>query len=635
MKKLKIVHITAIIAFIFISSLSILRFVSFNAAMLDIGNMSQAIWSATQGKLLLVSSPEGTFSRLNGHSEYIYFLIALIYKVVPSPITLLVIQALLYSSAIYPVYHLAYQKLQNHKQAFRIGLIYLIYPVAMTAVLFDFHGDTLAMPLILFAIYYFYQHDNLKYFLFVMLSLACKIYVVIPISVFGLILFFKNKKREALITLILSGFWIGFVFFVRHRMSGEGVLIEASSQVTGYAKGYFAEIFDKAAVTNVADRVVNLIIVILPALFLGYKSIIWMTPGLIITFSVLLSSGPGPSYYYRYHHYALAVPFFILSIINGAEKFQTKTESLTKERTGDLLNLFFKSNMENNISLTLISVVIFNIIFVQTPLSPQFYLLPYCGSNETPAFSLEKRDIIKRNITSDVVPSGNGVLADIFLASHMTNRWDIYSTHYTDEEGGKLLENQENVLLNEVDYVAIDLFSAYFHMDTLKKVLGSDEFSLIFSQDGLLVFSKNVKMSKFEYQIMNAKRPGLYAHEVNISLLHAEVWNQNEKVYEFQYKWYLIDKPENFNSLIAITSLVGEKQSRIVHVSSLNAIQQDEWHEGQILEETFIAELPDYIGEGKYQLETAFYDSSHPGFYILSKGSLVTQKVISGSLIVK
>ena len=629
MKKLKFVHIAALMAFIFISFLSVLRFVSFNAAMLDIGNMSQAIWSATQGEKLLVSSPSGTFSRLNGHSEYIYFLIALIYKVVPSPITLLIVQALLYSSAIYPVYHLAYQRLQSHKKALRIGLIYLIYPVAVTAVLFDFHGDTLAMPLILFAIYYFYKKDIIKFSLFVLLSLACKIYVVIPISVFGLILFFKNKKREALITFILSAIWIGFVFFVRHRISGEGILVEASSQVTGYAKGYFTEIFDKAAVTNVADRVVHLIIVILPALFLGYKSLIWMAPGLIITFSVLLSSGPGPSYDYRFHHYALAVPFFILSIIEGASKFSKKGTSQGNK------NNFLKPNLQNNLRLTFIMAILFNLGFVQTPLSFRFYTSPYLGSNEVPVFSFEPRDRIKRKIVSNIVPPQKGVLADIFIAPHMTNRENVYSTFYTDEEKGVLTDLQKNEIFDRVEYIVIDVFSVYFHAGTLRRVMNADEFSLIFSQDGLLIFSKGKKGMEHDYHIKNTNKNTWNKNKKPITLMDSSVEQINENTFSFDYKWYLIREPEKMESMIAITHLEGVKQSRVIHLSSLMAVQSKDWRRGRILVESFTAEFPDYVSQGKYNIITTFYDSSHPGFIELSKESRISEGFNIGSLSIK
>ena len=64
--------------FILLSSLSILRYEGYNAAILDLGYMSQAVWSASQGDLLLVSYPHGIQSRLTGHSEVIYFLLAFV-----------------------------------------------------------------------------------------------------------------------------------------------------------------------------------------------------------------------------------------------------------------------------------------------------------------------------------------------------------------------------------------------------------------------------------------------------------------------------------------------------------------------------------------------------------------------------
>jgi|Deesub1362A_J573_1020465.scaffolds.fasta_scaffold05482_4 hypothetical protein len=87
--------------------LSLRRYLLFEASMLDLGNISQAIWSASRGEPLLYTSFTGPKSRLVGHTELIYFLLAPLYRLLPSPLTLLAFQALLFFLGTIPVYRLA------------------------------------------------------------------------------------------------------------------------------------------------------------------------------------------------------------------------------------------------------------------------------------------------------------------------------------------------------------------------------------------------------------------------------------------------------------------------------------------------------------------------------------------------
>lgn len=123
--------------------------------------MGQAIWSVGQGQPLIFTTEGVAWSRLALHVELIYFLLVPLYALFPSPITLYLVQAALYASAGVAVYRLAVRRFGTVPALSPIYIrwlgvacagIYLLYPVAQTAVLFQFHADTLAMPLLLWAI---------------------------------------------------------------------------------------------------------------------------------------------------------------------------------------------------------------------------------------------------------------------------------------------------------------------------------------------------------------------------------------------------------------------------------------------------------------------------------------------------
>ena len=100
-----------------------------------------------------------------------------------------------------PIYRMALRRSGSYFMAHALVLIYLLYPTAQTSVLFDFHGDTLAMPLLLFALDALDQRAWTRYGLFVVLALGCKVYVAAPVAVLGLLVWRNSRApRQALLT---------------------------------------------------------------------------------------------------------------------------------------------------------------------------------------------------------------------------------------------------------------------------------------------------------------------------------------------------------------------------------------------------------------------------------------------------
>ena len=88
--------------------LSVQRHRGFFTARYDLGNMTQAVWSASRGQLFTVTDPAGRqMSRLGAHVEPILGLFAPLWRIWPSPEMLLVVQALVVASAAIPAYLLA------------------------------------------------------------------------------------------------------------------------------------------------------------------------------------------------------------------------------------------------------------------------------------------------------------------------------------------------------------------------------------------------------------------------------------------------------------------------------------------------------------------------------------------------
>ena len=276
-----------------LGGLSIARFSGYNAGMLDLGSMYQAITSVLRGEPLVLSSANGQVSRLAGHVELIYLLFVPLVALWPDPRTLLISQALLAVSGAFPAYALAERNLSSRLAGRCVALIYLCYPVAQTAVLFDFHGDTLAMPLLLFALNALDRRAWPSYTFFITLALLCKVYVALPVAVLGALLFVSGRERRAGLTTGLAAVGYGTVafFIVRGLFTS---LDGAAPIANNYVRHYFGAFDELAASWD--QRLLNALIVIGPALYLAWRGWPWLLPALPIAAAALLSTGPGGSF---------------------------------------------------------------------------------------------------------------------------------------------------------------------------------------------------------------------------------------------------------------------------------------------------------------------------------------------------
>jgi uncharacterized membrane protein len=118
-------------------------------------------------------------------------------------------------------------------------LIYLFYPVAQTAVLFDFHGDTLAMPLLLFMLEALDRRAWRAYAVWVVLALSCKFYVAWVVGTLGVMLWLRGQRRVGCYTALAAVLW-GILSFLVLRPLFTGASV-AVAQVTpeGYWEFYF------------------------------------------------------------------------------------------------------------------------------------------------------------------------------------------------------------------------------------------------------------------------------------------------------------------------------------------------------------------------------------------------------------
>ncbi|NJN53474.1 MAG: DUF2079 domain-containing protein [Anaerolineae bacterium] len=83
--------------------------------------------------------------------------------------------------------------------------------------------------------------------------------------------------------------------------------VQAAATTGGYVSYYFSQLGQIGQ--TVPLRLAHGLIVFAPVVLLAWRAPLWLLPAAAVALPTLISNGPGPTYDYRYHHYALAVPF--------------------------------------------------------------------------------------------------------------------------------------------------------------------------------------------------------------------------------------------------------------------------------------------------------------------------------------
>lgn len=163
---------------------AILRYQRLNATAYDLAIQSQVIWNTGHGRFFASSLEVNNY--LGDHVQPILLLIAPLYRLLPYPELLLVMQAAVLSVGAIPVYRLARRHLPQAWLALLFGLVFLLYPALGFMNRFDYHLITFAIPTLLLA-FDAWDEDRLGAAnLFLLLALFSKEEIGLTIFMLGL-----------------------------------------------------------------------------------------------------------------------------------------------------------------------------------------------------------------------------------------------------------------------------------------------------------------------------------------------------------------------------------------------------------------------------------------------------------------
>lgn len=587
--------------------LSVARYRGYNAGMFDLGIMSQAIWSASQGQPLLFTAHGIAMSRLARHVEVFYFVPAPLYRLLPSPETLLLFQAVLYVAGAWPVYALARGRLSSGWLALAFAVVYLLYPVAQTAVLFDFHGDTLAMPFLMFALEALDRRAWGGYGLWLMLSLSCKFYVAVPVAALGVVCWLKGERRAGVWTTLTAVAWGAVAFLLIRSAFAPTDALEVRATPASYVGNYFSRPSEMVSTAGV--RFLNAIIIYGPALWLGWRALQWLLPASAVALPALISSGPGPSFDYRYHHYALAVPFLIAAAIYGAERLRARSRDILPMYVGAALGI----------------TLMYNAAFVDSPLNPRFYKPPSgrrCALSAL-SYGVTERDRFKDEWLARYVPRDSPLAADVLISAHLANRDTLYLTRPPrDDTAVRSLSD----FASELDYVVTDALldhavgsggrvqagGVLHERQSVRFLLESGAFGLLRADDGLLLFERGATgLTQTVETIPFDQMPDLEARFGDlIGLADTRLEALGESCFRLTCDWIALSSLDQQGPFFAVSRPTGLEHARVVHLPTYALLPTPEWPARQLIRERFEFALPDGTAPGKYPLVLSWHDGT-------------------------
>jgi uncharacterized membrane protein len=325
-------RVAALVWLAFFWTAGIARYAVFQSGRFDLGNMTQALWSTAHGRFLEASSASGVgASRLATHVDPLLALLAPLWMAWPSPLLLVSVSAVALASGALPVYWLAQKHLGSDRAAHTFALVYLLCPLTQWNAFWDFHPVSLAVPLILYAIWFLDEGRLVPFALFALLAAASK--EQIPLAVGCLGIWYGWTRRRPVVGTLVFGLGLSatladvLVVMPHFAVPGVHPLADRYAAVGGTPAGIaHTALTDPGHLMAVAFTPRHLAyLATLTVLFCGLFLLepllaLGAAPSLSIN---LLSSFPHQTEL-TYHYTAGILPFLLAATILGAERLQRR-----------------------------------------------------------------------------------------------------------------------------------------------------------------------------------------------------------------------------------------------------------------------------------------------------------------------
>jgi uncharacterized membrane protein len=208
-----------------VGALGVWRHDRFLSHRYDLGNMVQAVWSTAHGRVLEMT--DGTTGdqivRLGAHVDPVLVLFAPLWWIHPAPETLIVAFAAVIAAGVYPVVRLGLRYTESMLGAGLLGAWYLAYPWTVWIALNELNPVMLALPLLLYAIWFLDEHRVGPFALFAGLAMLTGELIGLTVAMIGVWYAVRyHRPRVGLAVAAAGAAWTAICLAVVIPAFGEG-----------------------------------------------------------------------------------------------------------------------------------------------------------------------------------------------------------------------------------------------------------------------------------------------------------------------------------------------------------------------------------------------------------------------------
>ncbi len=476
------VIVAMVVAAVILTLLSIQRYRNFYGGRFDLGNMVQAVYNTAHGHFLQVTSADGNgrqMSRLGAHVDPILAAFAVPWLVWPSPMMLLVAQAVIVSLSAWPAYRLGLRVLGDARAAFLLSVALLLYPPLEYAVLNEFHPVTLAIPLLLFGFVFADEGRWWRAAPFLVLAALCKEDIPLVIAMMGLWLALRRRSwRPLLITAAAAAYFVVAVKVVLpHYSPGGSPFLDRYADLGSSVSGVGLNLVLKPGVTLghlfSGSDLRYLLQLLWP---FGLSSLASPLTTLIaapeLALNALASNPLQRSY--EFHYTAGEVPFVFAGAVLGVARVRRWLAG----RAGGT----WRRRAELATVGTLATAVLTMTVVANFVLGPLPFSLPgahYSGKNYAVSGHAKVLDMAIRTI-----PSAGGVTVSTEnnAGSHLSARRVVYTFPY--------IGNAQYVIVDDKNGFVYDHADTVGHSQALGALVLNQAYQSTFARDGVYVFRR-------------------------------------------------------------------------------------------------------------------------------------------------
>lgn len=202
------------------TTISAWKLANFRYNAIDLAIFTQVVSRTAAGDPFGLSIHPPTY--LGDHFSPALALLALPFRALPNPLTLLFCLHLALACGAWPVYRLA-RGWFTPAASLALGIAYLLSPFTQNLSLFEFHFIAFAVPLLLGAAATYQRKDFRGFSLWCVAALLIREDVALIVGAFALLALIERRPRRWVITpLALAAVWIPLAFSIIHAASVTG-----------------------------------------------------------------------------------------------------------------------------------------------------------------------------------------------------------------------------------------------------------------------------------------------------------------------------------------------------------------------------------------------------------------------------